>query len=182
MTAPLTKTFFRLNNVIFAPKTEAEAAYIQRRLFDMGIFWVTGDKVSNLKGCVDHGLCVMKSRIYYGKHSGKWYIDREITDFKKANPADWQDIPAANLRQGGLAAPQVLEAPKIAFDRASGTVQVKAPKPKAKQQEPISLARQLEALRGELAEVRQSQKRIEGKIDELLGVKAKTAPKSRGPQ
>ncbi len=182
MTAPLTKTFFRLNNVSFFPKTAAEASYIQRRLFDMGIFWRTGDQVSNLDECVAKGISVMKGRIYYGIDSAKWYIAREITDFKNANPADWQNLPPRNEKEGGLTSPQVLAAPKIAFDRATGSVKVSAPKNKSKPQEPVSLAQQLQALRDELAEVSANQKRIEGKIDQLLGTRASPAPKARRPK
>lgn len=181
MTASLTKTFFRLNNVSFFPKTKAEAAYIQRRLFDMGIFWRTGDNVQNLDECVAHGISVMKGRVFYGIDSAKWYIAREITDFKNADPADWQDLPRAASQQGGLTAPQVLAAPKIAFDRATGGVKVSALKAKTKSQEPVSLARQLSALQAMLVEVRDNQQRIEGKLDQLLGTKATPAIKARRP-
>lgn len=177
MTAPLTKTFFKLNNVSFFPKTTAEAAYIQQRLFDMGIFWRTGDQVSNLNECVASGISVSKGRIYYGIDTAKWYIAREITDFKNANPADWQKMPVPKGTSGALTAPQVLAAPKIAFDHSAGKVKVTPPA--AKKAQPRSLARQLETLRGELADVKAAQARIEDKIDQLLGVKTGAAAKPR---
>ncbi len=177
MTAPLTKTFLRLNNVYFKPQTQAEAAYIQRRLFDMGIFWKTGETITALDECVAQGISVSKGRVIaYGRGDAPWLAERSAADFKNATPAEWQDLPTAcGGYHTGLHQAQALSAPALDFARAGTSARLTPPAVPA----PKTVEEQLAAIYELLVEVQTAQRRIEANVDTLLGVKAGTPSRPR---
>lgn len=177
MTDFLTKAFFRRNDVVFFPQTQAEAAYIQKRLFEMGISWCAGADISSLAECVAQGVSVSKGYITYGIDDTKRYIAREAVDFRGATPADWATLSVAlPAQKTTLGAARVLEAPKIAFARSAESVRVS---PSARPPAPRSLASRLESLQRELADLRAAQARCEDKLDRLLDAKTGAAARPR---
>lgn len=165
----LTKTMLCRNLVYFPPMTEAEAAYIQRRLFGMGIYWIIGgDQVQNLKECAARGITIKKGRIYYGRDENKTPIIRGIHDFRNADPADWQ-APYQKLSQVQVQKPATVEAPRLHFGRAAAAAPAKAPravKPAG------STARQLAALQDRVAS-------LEAKLDRALSLLEQAPPPRR---
>lgn len=168
--AKLTKTMLCRNLVYFPPMQEAEAAYIQRRLFAMGIYWIIGgDRVQNLKECAAGGITVQKGRIYYGRDEKKSPLIRSIHDFRDADPADWQE-PYQKLSQVQVQKPAMVEAPRVQFGRAAETA--KAP-PRRKRAEG-----------GQLADLQARVANLEAKLDRALTLleqlpapRAKRAPR-----
>jgi len=67
----LTKEFCRGKRLVFYPKTEAEAEWIQRHLFGMGFKWANGSReVSRLDDCANHGmLLTSQGNLYHGPSS-----------------------------------------------------------------------------------------------------------------
>jgi hypothetical protein len=66
----LTPEFCRQNNVMFRPKTIDEAIFIQQRLADFGIGWVTGDSIgANASECVNYGMVVQEGKLYHSPNS-----------------------------------------------------------------------------------------------------------------
>ncbi|MEZ0261107.1 MAG: hypothetical protein ACAH80_08860 [Alphaproteobacteria bacterium] len=74
MTLPLDTTITRAlchsARLVFSPKTEEEAIFIQERLFAMGCAWGDGrTNVSEVASCVAKGILVDHGKIYYNPNS-----------------------------------------------------------------------------------------------------------------
>jgi len=62
----ITKEFCLGKRLIFYPKTEQEAALIQRKFFDMGFRWSSGSaEVMRLDDCVSHGVLLTAESVLY---------------------------------------------------------------------------------------------------------------------
>jgi hypothetical protein len=62
----LTKEFCRGKRLVFYPKTEAEAEWIQRTLFDMGFSWASGSmEISSLDDCAKRGMLLTSEGVIY---------------------------------------------------------------------------------------------------------------------
>ncbi|MCE9507490.1 MAG: hypothetical protein K8R48_04130 [Alphaproteobacteria bacterium] len=68
----LTREFCRDKRLLFLPKTEAQAEWIQRHLFDMGFRWPNGKaEVSRLDDCARYGmLLTSEGTLYHSISSG----------------------------------------------------------------------------------------------------------------
>lgn len=63
--AKITKEFCWKNNLIFFPETEAEAGFIQQKLFDMGYAWSSGStEIDNISDSLQMGIVLLNSKIY----------------------------------------------------------------------------------------------------------------------
>ena len=62
----ITREFCKGRTLIFYPRTEEEAGFIQRRLFELGCGWCNDRAVvQNVKDCVSHGIFLDAGKIYY---------------------------------------------------------------------------------------------------------------------
>ena len=62
----ITREFCKGRTLIFYPRTEEEAGFIQRRLFELGCVWCNDRAVvQNVKDCVSHGIFLDAGKIYY---------------------------------------------------------------------------------------------------------------------
>jgi hypothetical protein len=67
-TEKITREFCKNKNLIFYPKTEEEAAFIQRKIFDMGYDWINPHEergVIRTKKCVEMGMTLWNGDLYY---------------------------------------------------------------------------------------------------------------------
>jgi hypothetical protein len=62
----VTKALCHSARLVFRPKTEEEAIFIQERLFALGVAWGDGRTyVSEVAGCVANGMLVDHGKLYY---------------------------------------------------------------------------------------------------------------------
>lgn len=61
----VTRAFASAHDLLFLPKDDAEALYIQGRLLEMGIRWADGkDQPTHLKLSVANGIVIQNGKIY----------------------------------------------------------------------------------------------------------------------
>lgn len=66
----LTAAFCLNNRLIFRPRSEEEALFIQERLSAFGIRWVNGDPVgTRVAECARHGMIVDEGKLFYNPRS-----------------------------------------------------------------------------------------------------------------
>ena len=65
-TQTITAELCQSGRLVFYPKTEAEAIFIQKKLFERGCGWGNhGASVSYITECVNNGILVEKGRVYH---------------------------------------------------------------------------------------------------------------------
>ncbi len=87
MSVRLSKQFLKENSVIFFPHTKAEAAFIQRSLFENGIGWThKGKALHDPQECVDSGMIVMNGVLYTLPKEGTKHFKGIICDVTALSP------------------------------------------------------------------------------------------------
>lgn len=78
---PITNSNIRRLKVLFSPKDTEESAYVQERLFALGIKWADGvGNVSHLDETVSKGIVVMDGAIYYRSDGDTVQYDTALTE------------------------------------------------------------------------------------------------------
>ncbi len=86
----LTPEYCRRHRLIFYPKTMDEAIFIQERLSEFSIRWVSGEPVGNFaRECVDKGMLVDNGALYYNPERKPGDVVCDSSQFdKKYIPPD----------------------------------------------------------------------------------------------
>lgn len=62
----VTREMAAQNTLLFLPENDQQAAYVQKRLFELGFIWANDAKtVQNHKECTANGIVLKGQRIYY---------------------------------------------------------------------------------------------------------------------
>lgn len=100
-TEKVTRAFASQNDLLFLPADDAESAFVQQSLFDMGLRWANGgNKVDNLGETVANGLVVQDGKIFWRSDNddAEGYLFCQSKQLR-ANyiPALEKDIPAETV-------------------------------------------------------------------------------------
>lgn len=100
-TEKVTRAFASQNDLLFLPADDAESAFVQQSLFDMGLRWANGgNQVTSLEETVANGIVVQNGKIYWrgDKDDASSYLFCQSKQLR-ANyiPALEKDIPAETV-------------------------------------------------------------------------------------